>query len=242
MSIWVTRVAPYHLALLERLSMLGASPEHVPLVAIRPLELDPASHQIVYNLDRYDHVVFVSRTAIDFALPLFEGLWPQWPDRQTWWTMGPGSADLLRQHHAAVRYADPSTTEGLLAQLSGTDLRDEKWLIVRGRGGRELLRDSLICQGAQVDYLELYRREPLAISEEKMASVTTIFVSSTQNLLSLKQFSKIIARRDEITLVVPSQRTQQMAIELGFDQVITATGADDDAMLTAWQNYKDQGE
>lgn len=242
MSVWVTRVAPYHLTLLERLAELGASPEHVPLVAIHPVDLDPVARQTVYNLDHYDQVVFVSRSAIDFALPLFEGFWPQWPDHQVWWTMGPGSANVLSQYHAQVRYAEPSTSEGLLAQLNARDLRDEKWLVVRGQGGRELLRDSLIERGAQVDYLELYRRQPLPISEEKMASVTTIFVSSTQNLLSLKQFSMILARRHEITLVVPSQRTQQMAAELGFDRVVAATGADDDAMLTAWQTYKDQGE
>jgi len=241
MTIWVTRVAPYHASLVERIRESGWSCQHVPLVEIVPSDPTPSSMGVVHNLDYYDHVVFISRTAIDRALSLFEDRWPQWPVQQTWWSMGKDTAALLRSVHPQVKFASPSTTEGLLEQLDLTKISATKWLVVRGKGGRELLKETLTSFGAQVDYLELYERRESALVQSDSENVDTIFVSSTQNLLSLEKHKTIFARRQNITLIVPSARAKTLAKELGFTRVVLAAGADDDAMMTAWKNIRNTG-
>ena len=193
------------------------------------------------GLDEYAGVIFVSQTAIRFALDQFEVFWPQWPSQQHWCAMGAGSAQLIRNAHHPVVVASPATSEGLLAQLALQQVAGERWLIVRGLGGRELLRDQLLARGARVDYLELYERKSRAHCREIQLLINSpldgIFVSSTQALSELAtayegRFNSAPA------LVVPGVRAALQALELGFNNVIEAASAADEDLFTAWSSAK----
>ena len=108
-------------------------------------------------------------------------------------------------------------------------------MIVRGRGGRELLAEELSRRGATVDYLETYERKEVSYGEELSSSlfdngVDLAVVTSAQGLAHL--FSSLSTREiDTLHLVVPSVRIAQLAKESGCPHVHESDGADDEALL-----------
>ena len=214
---------------------------HEPLFAITELPLSPEGRTQVMALDEYAGVVFVSQTAIQLALPHFEQFWPQWPTRQHWCAMGKGSATLISAADHDALTANPATTEGLLAQEALQDVLDQRWLIVRGEGGRELLREALEARGARVEYLELYQRQSrvdeAGIQRLINSPLDGIFVSSTQALRELATlFAGKLAQAP--TLVVPGERAALMALSLGFCNVIEAVSAAEKDLVAAWCGAK----
>ncbi|RMA82206.1 uroporphyrinogen-III synthase [Umboniibacter marinipuniceus] len=214
---------------------------HEPLFEITKLPLTPQGRTQIMALDEYAGVVFVSQTAIQFALPYFEQFWPQWPTRQHWCAMGKGSAELIRAVDHEVVTATPPTTEGLLTQRALQDVADQRWLIVRGEGGRELLREALQTRGARVEYLELYQRESRAFDIEIQRLINSpldgIFISSTQALNVVAELFQT-KRAQAPTLVVPGERAALKALSLGFRSVIEAASAAENDLVAAWCGAK----
>jgi uroporphyrinogen-III synthase len=236
--LWNTKLAEFAESTLNDIE---ADWIHEPLFTITERPLNPEGRTQVMGLDEYAGVVFVSQTAIQLALPHFEQFWPQWPTRQCWCAMGKGSARLINAADHEVLTANPSTTEGLLAQEALQEVMDQRWLIVRGEGGRELLREALETRGARVDYLELYQRQSRASKAEIQRLINSpldgIFVSSTQALRELaKLFDGKLAAAP--TLVVPGERAALMALSFGFRNVIEAASAAEKDLVAAWCGAK----
>jgi uroporphyrinogen-III synthase len=133
-------------------------------------------------------------------------------------------------------------TESLLqtAEFQIPEIQDKCILIFRGTGGRALLGDSLIDRGAQVRYVETYRREiPLhpPLSEQQLKTLNAITISSNEglkNLITLMQGPSLLI---DIPLVVPGQRAATLARQHGFKTIITAENATDEAVLIALNHY-----
>ena len=74
--------------------------------------------------------------------------------------LGDSTAQVLRQHLLSPMIPDEETSEGLLRLPIFQQLhRGDRLLVLRGEGGRNLVREHLITQGVRVDYIELYRRQ-----------------------------------------------------------------------------------
>jgi len=121
-------------------------------------------------------------------------------------------------------------------------------LIFRGNSGRELLRNSLLERGAQVDYIECYQRaipetdtRALYTAWEQMQHGTVpIVVTSNQGLQNL--VSMIDTEHQPALfaspLMVISERTASLSAKLGFAQTpVVATAANDDAILVALKTW-----
>ena len=67
-------------------------------------------------------------------------------------------------------------------------------LILRGNGGRELLREQATLRGATVDTVECYQRTPISYNNEEQTSicirsgVQTLVVTSLEILQALIEF------------------------------------------------------
>ena len=97
--------------------------------------------------------------------------------------------------------------------------------ILRGEGGRELLAHTLRERGAEVEYLECYRRimpdgDPADLyqcwNEKRVLLIIVTSNEALQNLFNMVNES----HRSELlasTLVVVSQRAIKKAGELGFE-------------------------
>ena len=205
-----------------------------PMFEIQPTVVTAAQKTQAMNLDQFDCVIFVSKNAVRYGARFLERYWPQWPQGE-WFAVGKTTAIELEQFDIKAIYPERAGSEGLLDFQQMKDVADRKVMIVRGRGGRELLAAELSARGAKVSYLELYERIEVKYGEELASDlsehgVNLGVVTSAQGLRHL--FASLSAQEiATLHLVVPSKRIALLADELGCTRVLEADGADDEALL-----------
>ena len=141
-------------------------------------------------------------------------------------------------------------SEGLLALPGLQDMAGRRVFILRGNGGREHLRDTLRARGAEVDYVEVYRRVCPATDSQLMRAllqpgaldvITATSNETLQNLFSMAGASGQPQLRG-LPLVVASERQAQLAQELGFEQsAVVAENAGDAALVEAVNRFAAMG-
>ncbi|RLQ20983.1 uroporphyrinogen-III synthase [Seongchinamella sediminis] len=248
-SVLVTRPAGQGAALLDALAAAGFGPlHHCPLLELVPLQqLAPAQRQQLLDLDRYQHVIFISTNAVRIGMERIDDYWPQLPDGIHWYAIGDATARMLRERGLSPLTPGQkmdSETLLLLPQLQA--VADQRVLIVKGEGGRATLRETLAKRGARVDELACYRRRCPQLAAERLPqllrdeAIEVVLISSGEglaNMLALLSAEETTKFRN-IGLVVPSPRVAAMAQQAGFDNVVTAANASDAAMLQALQQWQ----
>jgi len=242
-AVLLTRSEGQNESLARRLRSKGVTPLERSMLAIRAVASNGQRRQIAMDLDRYDHVIFVSRNAVDYGVQYLEAFWPQWPLNPRWYAVGESTAERLGSFDIASLVPDDPSTEGLLAMPGLQQVQDCKVLIVRGVGGRETLRDTLAARGADVDYLEVYERQAVQLpASEQQALIgrrpAIVVVDSGETAQAFA--ANVGDAREGFSLVVPSARIAGIATGLGFEDVHAATGPDEDAMLAAVLDLLDQ--
>jgi len=239
----LTRPAEESAALANELATVGVFSSRLPLLAIEPLALSASQREMVAHLDRYCAVIVVSKPAARLGVQWVSQYWPQAPE-QPWFSVGAATAQILAEHGLDVSYplsADDS--EALLALPAFTQAvtcSEPKVLIVRGEGGREMLAERLRQLGAQVDYLELYRRTlpsypaHTLLERIKAERLNALVVSSGQGFEHLQQLAgDAWPQLSGMTLFVPSPRVAQIARDAGAKNVVDCRGASAAALLAA---------
>ena len=160
LNVLNTRPLARAVSLQNALLATGARVQQLPLLEIDALPLTAEAQQWLRDLDRYRWVFVVSPTAAELGLQHLADYWPQWPLDVQWLAVGDSTAQVLRQHLLSPMIPDEETSEGLLRLPIFQQLhRGDRLLVLRGEGGRNLVREHLITQGVRVDYIELYRRQ-----------------------------------------------------------------------------------
>jgi uroporphyrinogen-III synthase len=209
----------------------GLAPIVRPLIELVEKSVDREMKRISLDLDRYDKIIFVSKSSVSFGVPLLENYWPQWPVSLKWYSVGAGTAEALNQHGVVASFPDLAGTEGLLALPGLQKVAGEQILIVRGAGGRELLGRSLVESGASVTYLETYRRLLLQHDFSNLMSGTIVILTSAEILENFTSLSGTSLRGYHA--VVPSSRLEEIAGNYDFQGVTNAGGASDEALYDA---------
>jgi uroporphyrinogen III methyltransferase/synthase len=193
-----------------------------PAIEIEPLE--PA----LPPLGALDMVVFVSPTAVQCAAAWFKGLGVRVA------ATGSGTRRELEARGFSGVIAPPEggDSEALLALAELREVAGKRILVVRGEGGRELLADTLRARGAQVEYLECYRRvapradpAPLlsAWDRGEVHAVTVFSSEAVDNLVELAGTARLATR----PLFVNHTRVAERAREVGVGEVVVAGGGDE---------------
>ena len=155
-----------------------------------------------------------------------------------------------RYYGLAVKYPRQNmSSEGLLALPDLQQVAEQRCLVLRGVGGRELLRDTLTARGALVDSCAMYQRAlcvesgPLLkqwAAAESVAERSWLILSnsleSLGNMLSLAEGHVTWLKTQ--TLLVPSDRMRQGARDMGFASIRCASSATDRAMIEALINLQ----
>jgi uroporphyrinogen-III synthase len=216
MGVLVTRPRGQAESLCRLIEAAGGRPLAVPTIEIQPVA-DPGPARTLLA-QTWDLMVFTSRNAVELALALgYDGTWP-------------GAVRL-----AAIGRA---TAAALVAAGRAPELVPV--LIVRGEGGRTLLRDVLTQRGAEVRFAEVYRRVRPAVDPAELIArwpteVGLAIATSDEILLNLVEMLGDQGR-DLLTatpLVVISERTAVTARGLGFQSVRVAERADDPSIVKA---------
>lgn len=233
--------------LLALLREAGYRASHLPLLTLQAQQtLPPEQRRYLLELDRYQHIIFISANAVRFGMACIDDYWPQLPVGVRWYGIGQTTAALLAEHGLSpITPGAAMHSEGLLALPELQAVAGDAVLIVKGEGGRDTLRSVLSERGARVDELACYRRccpdlAPGTLAERlRSEGIEVILLSSgegLQNLLTLLSREESTKFR-HICLVVPSARVAEMARAAGFEQVCTAANASDGAMLAALQHW-----
>ena len=203
-----------------------------PLLKPVSLELSQPLKEKILSLDQYDHIIFISRNAVEFGLPFLSAYWPQWPLSLSWYAVGPATAKKLKREGIQSLSPRLASSEGLLALPTLTG-KVGRVLIVRGIGGRELLRQTLTDRGATVDYLEVYKRETIDYRGEFNKGLQSEVLVPVYSGEAISRLTELVTDYRRLKLIVPSRRLQTMAIASGFDKVWLAANQQEESMLEA---------
>jgi uroporphyrinogen-III synthase len=157
---------------------------------------------------------------------------------------GPASRPSARPRPGPSPDIQPEgfTSENLLAQPDLSQLAGVKVYIIRGEGGREALAEGLSERGARVRYLEVYRRRPAPLSEERRAEVMSrwkaggIHVYTATSVEIFRNLGVILGPEGApllraTPLVTASERVIQMAERSGHVAARLLAAAPDDQSL-----------
>jgi len=130
-------------------------------------------------------------------------------------------------------------SEALLEMPQLQQVEGQNCLIVRGEGGREQLATTLRSRGAEVDYLEVYKRiiprmdsSPVVelLAQHRLDVITVTSAEALQNL-SLMLGEKNNKLLSLIPLVVVSDRIRCLAADMGFNRITVTDSPIDTAIL-----------
>lgn len=240
-TVLVTR--PVHQA--ENLSQLIASAGGLavrfPTLEIAKLTDSEAEQVVSVNLATYDWLVFISANAVTMhgyysdsdRIKKFKSLRIAAIGKSTALALNKAGyvVDLLAENGA--------NSEALLAMPELAQVNGQRFLIIRGQGGREELANVLRSRGASVDYLDVYKRVMPSIDNAKLLEllkqqgldiITITSAEAVQNLLKMVGES-CKQHLLEVPLVVVSQRIRKIAAEIGFKRIAVAESPSDIAIL-----------
>lgn len=235
----VTRPEQQAAAFIEMLREKGASPLPLPTLRIEPIRLSQEQRSRLAP-DRYDWAIYLSTNAVEQSLTQLAR-----PVAVKIAAVGKATARRLIDHGLTV-HSVPETTrdsEGLLRLPQFASVAGQRILLLRGVGGRELLRDELSERGASVAIAELYRREPVTASPEAIDDLRRQLGGTRRVIVAVTSVAildgllhavphDLAARLRELPLLVPGERVAAAASERGWTgRLIVAGSAEDSAML-----------
>ena len=157
-GVLVTRPQHQTQRLAELIRSLGGEPLLFPAMEIVAHPGD-ATAPVMRRLAEFELAVFASPNAARLAMPRIAqagGL----PAGLRVAALGPGTAAELKKFGVREMITPEADfdSEALLEALSALQFAGKSVVIFRGQGGRQLLGESLRQRGAEVEYVECYRR------------------------------------------------------------------------------------
>jgi len=123
------------------------------------LDETPAQRSLWLELDQFAGVVCVSRRAAEALTDALDRYWPMPPVGLHWLCNGPATAKVLAQADLAAQFPDSANTAEAVLKLPSTrEVAGQKWLVVKGEGGRSVFAETLQRRGAEVTEMTVYRR------------------------------------------------------------------------------------
>jgi uroporphyrinogen-III synthase len=241
LRVLITRPAAQADGLCRLVAGAGGMAQGVPTIEIGPPADAESARRQLAAAGAGECVIFVSRNAVEFAARLAPDLRGLLAERAIFAAGAGTRRDLSRLGVQST--APPPGTEGAegllgLEALGEPAVSGRQVLIVRGEGGRELLRTELARRGAQVRYAEVYSRRcpgaSLLNEVWRHARPDIMVTTSNQGLENLVAMTDSGLRGDLFgtPLLVTSERARARAVELGFrGRIVCAPAADDAGLL-----------
>ena len=246
-TIWVTRPAQQAQELCRMIERRNGVALSLPTLVIRPLANEVGTGDGRERLARAHIAVFISRNAVVYAARMFPDL-VNIMRNKTILAVGQATARCLGEAGLEqVGHVTGGGSEALLQlpPLAANRVRSKRVVILRGRGGRENLREGLLARGATVDYLEVYRRDKPDISRADMIEfwhdrkpdvVVITSLAGLDNMVALTPVEEA-QRLLETDMVVMSERIRQHAVEAGFKRIALASDNTDAGLVEALLSF-----
>ena len=244
-GIVVTRPAAQAASLAEAIRAAGGHAILFPVIEI----LDPADIQplidVIDRIETCSLAIFISPNAVVRAMSQITAR-RTWPPGLRSAAIGKGGVKALQRFgiNEVIVPTRSFDSEGLLALPQLQTVAGQRVVIFRGDGGRELLGDTLTARGAQVEYVECYRRArphadaaPLlkAWAHDEVHAITVTSSEGLRNLFEMVGEPGLSWLR-RTPVFVPHPRIAAAARELGCGQVIESAPGDE-GLIAALQQW-----
>lgn len=215
----------------------GNKPLFFPTLKLNPIDAKAEK-------SHYDVVIFISANAVEHGLKILKTM-----SYHQIFAVGSATARKLSENDTKIDDfpRENASSEALLALDSVNCLHHKIILIFRGRGGRETLKQGLIKQDNQVEYVEVYERvshdinslhyqslNEFLLSNEGIISITSI--DSMKSLLEISSQILDINKLKNYLLVVLSDRIKTYVNSIGFDKVLVTPNASDNGIISVLTN------
>lgn len=232
-TVLVTRPAHQAATLVEGVRLAGGSAFEFPALAIEAVALAQLTAPLA-QLAAADIAIFASPNAAELGIAATRA-GGRLPLEATVFAVGPGTARAL-QAQGVEQVITPAgqDSEALLALPQLQAVAGKRIVIVRGVGGRTLLADTLRARGAQVDFMECYRRtRPEAdattlLARWRSGGIDAVTVASAETLHNLAALlgEPGAALLAATPLFAPHENIAEAARRFGIAQVIATPGGD----------------
>ena len=226
-----------------RLRERGAKVRHFPAIRITLTHPDPMAEAII---NQATFVIFVSVNAVQGLMAGPDPLTRSVRHASGITAIGPATTQALAEVglEPDLVAPPPYSSEALLSTAKLRNLKHRQIVIVRGQGGREALAEKLRRRGAEVRYLEVYRRdlpaESLSLEGMPGGAPEVVCVTSVE---IAKNLLRCVAPGEEATLrkstlIVGNTRIANACRKLGYTAPAEiADNPGDDAMIDALTRY-----
>lgn len=232
-AVLVTRPVHQAAGLVQAIRAAGGEPVEFPALAIEAVPMPALARSLAW-LAAADIVIFISPNAALFGMAAIRtsgGL----PAGIGVFAVGPGTERAL-----AAQGVDGAVTphgqdsEALLALPQLQAVAGKKAVIVRGIGGRPLLADTLAARGAEVHYLECYRRvrPPLdaapLVARWQAGGIDAVTAASAETLGNLAALlgEAGVPLLVRTPLFVPHEKIAEAGRRFGIAHVVATPGGD----------------
>ncbi len=236
--ILVTRPRAQATALVEAIEVHEGTAILFPVLETKAL----ARPRYLDALASYQALIFISVNAVQFTWDNLNAKAQQQLQQLPCIAVGKRTAQALKEKQVKHIFVPPApfNSETLLASERLQQVAQQRLLLCKGQGGRQLLEQSLAERGARVDLCEVYQRVRPAFSPEPwMASgaIEQVIVTSAEGLYNLEQMLEQPAWLYQRPWVLISQRLAGLAKAAGVSAPIkVAKEASDNALLEALLN------
>ncbi len=236
-AVLITRPAGKADNLLAGLDEQGIFYSYQPLITTQQVQI---KNKDVKALQQAELIIFVSVSAVTCLEQQFD--LRQLP--QPLIAVGATTASALqRSCGRPVIAPQEQRSEGVLALPELQQVAQRAIVIVRGNGGRELIKQGLAARGAQVCYVQSYKRVPLPLDGQRLSDqwrqqqIQCIVVTSNEILSLLVQSLPTAAQPwlQQRQWIMVSPRMAETAVALGIpaENITLAANANDQALLQA---------
>jgi uroporphyrinogen-III synthase len=214
-----TRPDKKNIFLLKDLVGTNISLLNFPLTEISELKDYNKFDLILSNLKKYQHIIFISTNAVYFFIERFKNLSIKLPKQITFSCIGPSTQEALQKEFNIDVHFPKETydSKSLMNDKIFNDIRQKNILIIRGKGGREVLKNKLIEKGAKVDYGECYIRNYLPINFKQLKTDVKSFSKIYLLITSHESAKHFLSQNNkqswgwlkDVNIIVNHQRTKK---------------------------------
>jgi len=252
-GVLVTRPAAQAEPLCRLIEQAGGTAHRFPVLEICPVTPSATVAAVLDRLAAFDLAIFISANAVEHGLAAVRSR-GAWPERLATVAIGRATAAALTAQGLppAICPSGPFDSETLLAHPELQQVAGRRVVIFRGVGGRELLAEALRSRGAEVAYVEAYRRvrpesdpAPL-LTQWRAGAIDVAVVTSREGLDNLCALVGDEGRPWLLRtpLVVASDRVLKLVEQRGFEYPpCVAAEASDTGLFGAvvvWRRRADQ--
>lgn len=244
--ILVTRPSPQGEALCKAIEAEGGNAFYLPTLKIIPPRNPLLQQKKIEALSRCDFIIFTSQHAVLQSAP---------------WILAKGKAILQKPQIICVGGTTALTakklflsnplypschwqSEGVLNLPALHHVRGKKIALIRGEGGRQLLKQELKKRGAVVISILAYRRmiTRRTLAKVHVEKIDISIVTSNDIMRNLKKIMgqkqwSILAQKP---MVVVGERMRKTAQELGVSRILCANTASNNDIMSILKVAKEQ--